>query len=195
MGEATKKRPLVWPCFVLVLLSSSMHVLGPPPISANSIGLLGLLLLGWEWKHRRGLARSSCWGLCALCATFWIKRRPHSRMGRVIHTGARSPGPWSRSRPNLESRNGSVTPDALHPHAGCNFGPKVACKRFCCPIRASQRLGPETKWYAPSPGFPLDHRFGLAEPRKTPKVLRSFEIGRMSLLIPCRPLRAYLHGQ
>ncbi len=46
-----------------------MHVLGPPPISANSIGLLGLLLLGWGWKHRRGLARSSCWGLCALCAT------------------------------------------------------------------------------------------------------------------------------
>ena len=73
MGEATKKRPLVWPCFVLVLLSSSMHVLGPPPISANSIGLLGLLLLGWGWKHRRGLARSSCWGLCALCATFWIQ--------------------------------------------------------------------------------------------------------------------------
>ena len=135
-------------------------------------------------------------GGCVRCAPrSGFKRRPHSRMGRVIHTGARSPGPWSRSRPNLESRNGSVTPDALHPHAGCNFGPKVACKRFCCPIRASQRLGPETKWYAPSPGFPLDHQFGLAEPRKTPKVLRSFEIGRMSLLIPCRPLRAYLHGQ
>ena len=34
-----------------------MHVIGPPPIPAESIGLLGLLLLGLGWKCRRGRVR------------------------------------------------------------------------------------------------------------------------------------------
>ncbi|RPG07650.1 MAG: ComEC/Rec2 family competence protein [Phycisphaera sp. TMED24] len=58
-----------------------MHVLGPPPIPAESIGLLGLLLLGLGWKCRRGRARTTCLGLCGFCAVFWIQATsPHSRL-------------------------------------------------------------------------------------------------------------------
>ena len=57
-----------------------MHVLGPPPISPSSIGLLGLVLLGLGWKCRRGPARFICLSLCALCSTFWIQApSSHSR--------------------------------------------------------------------------------------------------------------------
>lgn len=156
MGEATKKRPLVWPCFVLVLLSSSMHVLGPPPISANSIGLLGLLLLGWGWKHRRGLARSSCWGLCALCATFWIQAPsplshgpsdPHrsTLSGTVVavETKPRIPE-WQRDprRPPpsrwMQLRTKSGVQKVLLPHQGfttVGAGDKVVCAVTWLPAR------------------------------------------------------------
>ena len=43
-GEYATTRPLVWPCLVFILFSSSLHVLGPPLIFAESIGLFALLL-------------------------------------------------------------------------------------------------------------------------------------------------------
>ena len=73
MGGHAIKRPLVWPCLVFVLLSSGLHVLGPPLLPAQSIGLFALLLLGMGWRCRPGRARTACLGLCGLCTAFWIQ--------------------------------------------------------------------------------------------------------------------------
>ena len=73
MGKSKPNKPLVWPVFVLIVLSSCTHLLGPPPVPAESIGLLGLLLMGLGWKCRPGHPRKIALGLCGLCTAFWIQ--------------------------------------------------------------------------------------------------------------------------
>ena len=50
-----------------------MHVLAPSLISAQSVGLFALLLLGLGWRCRQGRARVACLALGGLCTAFWLQ--------------------------------------------------------------------------------------------------------------------------
>ena len=50
-----------------------MHVLAPSLISAQSVGLFALLLLGLGWRCRQGRARFACLALGGLCTAFWLQ--------------------------------------------------------------------------------------------------------------------------